>query len=426
MIARLRRFAALVADTFWVVPGGVIVAGILLAVACLQLDRSGRVPQALLDSVWMYNGGATGARTLLGAVAASSIGVAGTVFSITIAALSLAAGQMGPRLLRNFVRDRGNQLTLGTLLGTFTYALMVLRSVRATEEGDFTPHFSLSVGIVLALCSVAMLVYFVGHVARRINVDTVIALVGADLQKSLRAARASNEERAAPEQTPDWDRAVPVTSRRAGYLQQLDAAGLVEWASRHHAQLRLLVRPGHYVFPGSAVALVLPAVDGAAEALESALALASDRGSEDDVEHAIRQLVEVAMRALSPGINDPYTAVSVIDRLGTALCELRDVRLPHGQYVRDGRLTLAVPTVDYDGLTDTMFHPLRQFAAGNPLVLIRMLEVLTAVCACEPDPARRATLQRHARLVMQDGARTIGSRSDLADLRQRYQAFGMR
>ena len=129
MTARIRKLVSDLGDTFWLVPGLMVLAGTLIALACVRLDRSTIIPQWLLEN-WLYNGGSTGARTLLGAVSASTIGVAGTVFSITIAALSLAAGQMGPRLLHNFTRDRGVQFTLGAFLGTFSYALIVLRSVR--------------------------------------------------------------------------------------------------------------------------------------------------------------------------------------------------------------------------------------------------------------------------------------------------------
>lgn len=422
MLARVRYFGTLVADTFWVLPAAVVAAAGLLAVGCVQLDRSGRIPQVLLESAWLYDGGATGARTLLGAVAASAIGVASTVFSITIAALSLAAGQMGPRLLRNFVRDRGNQLTLGVLLGTFTYALMVLRSVRANEEGAFIPHLSMSVAIALALLCVALLIYFVGHIAGRLNVDTVIGLVGGDLQEALRSIEP--EEKESQELLPqDWSDAAPVPCTQAGYLQQLDTSGLVHWAEKRNVQIRLLVRPGHYVFPGATVALVRPETKEAVQAIRSALVLGPERTSSADLECAIRQLVEVAMRALSPGINDPFTAVSVIDRLGTALCELVPIRLPTGQYLSEGRLVLTVPTFDYDGLADAMFHPLRQSAAGHALVLIRILEVLRAVAGCERDVARHATLRRHADLMLADGERTITNCADLADLRLRYHAF---
>lgn len=139
MKARLRKLLADLAEAFWVIPFLLVLGGVLAGVGFVQLDRSGLVPQWLIESAWLYNGGGTGARTMLGAIASSTIGVVGTVFSITIAALSLAAGQMGPRLLRNFVRDRANQVTLGVFLATFAYALMVLRSVRTQSEGVFHP-----------------------------------------------------------------------------------------------------------------------------------------------------------------------------------------------------------------------------------------------------------------------------------------------
>ena len=185
LIARIRKFISDLRETFWLIPGLMVFAGMAMAVMLVKLDRYGIPSDWLSDGSWLYTGGATGARTLLGAVASSTIGVAGTVFSITIAALSLAAGQMGPRLLRNFVRDRGNQVTLGAFLGTFCYALIVLRSVRTGSEGGFVPHLSLSVGIGLAFISVAMLVFFVGHMAGRINVDTVIELVSEDAKLAI-------------------------------------------------------------------------------------------------------------------------------------------------------------------------------------------------------------------------------------------------
>lgn len=143
--ARSRQWLSTLSDTFWLVPGLSTVLAILGAVGLVSLDRSGSLPPWLVDNAWVYNGGGTGARTLLGAIASSTIGVAGTVFSITIAALSLAAGQKGPRLMRNFTHDRGMQVSLGIFLGTFSYALMVLRSLRTQAEGEFTPHLSLTV-----------------------------------------------------------------------------------------------------------------------------------------------------------------------------------------------------------------------------------------------------------------------------------------
>ena len=417
----LRRFFERLTDKFWLVPALITAAGIIGAELLVHLDRSGRIPSSLIEA-WGYSGGATGARTLLGAVASSTIGVAGTVFSITIAALSLAAGQMGPRLLRNFTHDRGNQVTLGVFLGTFSYALMVLRSVRTANEGEFIPHLSLSVGILLAFLSVATLVYFVGHMAGRINVDTVIELVSDDVRAAI--DRLTLEEK--PPAPPDdrfWFDGRLLVDARHGYLQAIDREGLLAWAVAHSVSIRLFVRPGDYVFPGTTIGVVVPACDGTDEAIVTATALGAARVSADDLEFPIRQLVEVAVRALSPGINDPHTAMSALERLGAALCRLSGRHLGSGVTTDDSGVVLVVPAVDYDGLTDAMFHMIRQNAKGATPVLMRMLEAMTAAADCERDPARLATLQRHADLVLADATRDIETPGDLADLQKRHATF---
>jgi uncharacterized membrane protein len=420
--ARLKRAVQVVSETFWVMPGLMTLAGIILAVLLVQVDASGILPTWLVNNAWLYNGGSTGARTLLGAVASSTIGVAGTVFSITIAALSLAAGQMGPRLLRNFTKDRGNQVTLGAFLGTFSYSLMVLRTVRSEDEGAFVPHLSLTFGIMLAFACVGMLVFFVGHMSGRINVDTVVDLVSEDVRKAIEGLTVKEQQPGAPALS-FWDSAEPVVDARRGYLQQLDAAGLAEWGDDNNASVRLLVRPGDYVFPGAPIALVKPRIEGAEDAIRSATALGPQRGSSADIEFSIRQLVEVAVRALSPGINDPLTAISVIDRLGAALCDLAPLHLPTGVLMAKGRPVLIVPSVDYDGLVDAMFHMIRQNGSRSPAVLIRILDVLTAVVTVERASRRLATLQRHADLVLDDASRQIKSPADLQDVRKRHCGF---
>jgi uncharacterized membrane protein len=420
--ARIRSYVRSVGETFWLVPGAMVLLGIAAALAMVALDRSGSIPAWVLASRWLYDGGGTGARTLLGAVASSTIGVAGTVFSITIAALSLAAGQMGPRLLRNFVRDRGNQVTLGVYLGTFSYALIVLRSVRTQEEGPFVPHLALSVGILLAFVCVGTLVYFVGHMAGRINVDTVIELVSEELATACKRLTLEQPQPDAPDDS-FWTGAERVTDPRRGYLQQLDTAALADWAERHGTAIRLYVRPGDYVFPGTKIAVVKPMVDGVDAAIASATALGAQRVSDEDLEYAVRQLVEVAVRALSPGINDPNTAMSVLDRLGAALCELAPRYLASGVVWRRDRVVLVVPRIDYGGLVDTMFHMIRQNGSRSPAVLIRLLEVLTAVADCETDATRLGELRRHAELVLRAAQENITSQSDLADVRTRHERF---
>lgn len=273
--------------------------------------------------------------------------------------------------------------------------------------------------MLLALVCVATLVFFVGHMSSRINVDTVIELVNDDVHAAIK--RLTSTERQ-PEVPPVdiWRDAVVVTDGRYGYLQQLQANDLADWAAEHGTALRLLVRPGDYVFPGAPIALMTPAVNDAADAIRQATALGPTRVSDQDVEFAVRQLVEVAIRALSPGINDPHTAIAVLDRLGSALCKCVPVHLLSGVHLRHNRVALIVSAINYDGLVDSMLHLIRQNAAGAPSVLMRMLEMLAAVASCEHDPSRLATLRRHADLVLADAARTVPNQADLAEIRSRY------
>ena len=419
MKARLRKLLTQIGESFGLVPGLMVLAGVLLAVFFLELDRTGKLPDWLTESSWFYNGGGTGARTLLGAIASSTIGVAGTVFSITIAALSLAAGQMGPRLLRNFTSDRGVQVTLGAFLGTFSYALVVLRSVRTQDEGPFTPHLALSFGIVLAFACVATLVYFVGHMASRINVDTVVDLVSSDIQRAM-AVTVTEETQSAPPADTFWASATLVVDARRGYLQQLDEPGLGDWAAAHGTAIRMLVKRGDYVFPGAPIAMMTVAVDGADDAIRSATALGAHRGSAGDLEYAIRQLVEVGVRALSSGINDPNTAVSVLNQFGGTLCELAGKQLPNGVTTREDKVVLVVPNATYQSLVDGMLHLIRQNAQGSTIVVLRAMDVLTNVLTCEPDLERRAHLVHHADLFWADAQRDVANASDVADIGRRY------
>ena len=422
MRARFRKLLSDIGEIFWLLPASMVALAIGLALGLVRLDKSGLVPDWMISSPWLYSGGGTGARTLLGAIASSTIGVAGTVFSITIAALSLAAGQMGPRLMRNFTRDRRNQFTLGAFLGTFSYALMVLRSVRTQDEGAFTPHVSLSVAILLAFLCVGTLVFFVGHMAGRISVETVINLVSQEMRATMRTLTAAETHHPAPSRE-FWHAGVAIRSEESGYLQDLDSEGLADWAAEHGTALRLLPRIGSYVYPGAAVAIATLDIEGAQEAVRSATALGPAQTASANPEFAVGQLVEVAIRALSPGINDPNTAKAVLDRLGGALCELAPRKLPTGVLMRGDRVALVVSVVDYGMLTDTMFGLIRQNAAGSAAVLKHLLEVLTAVTGCERNPSRAAALRRHACLTLADAERIVENADDLADIRRSFATF---
>ncbi len=337
-----------------------------------------------------------------------------------MSALTLASGQMGPRLLRNFIRDARNQTVLGIFLGTFAYALMVLRTVRTVEEDPFVPHLAITGAMALALVAVGTLVWFVHHIATSINIETVVDAVQQDLCKAIEARTLDAADAARPS---DASTGSAVATTGGGYLQAVDTDALADWAEERGITVVLRFRPGDYVPSGFPVAFLSAGVEGADEAIARALTLGRRPTSLQDLEYSIRQLVEIAVRALSPGINDPFTAGSVVDHLGDALCRIAPRHLPTGAVVREGRVVLVHPVTDYDGLCDAMFHMIRQNSAGSVLVLGRMLDVLTRVAEVERLTTRLQELRRHADLIQAAAERDVADPHDLDDLRQRHAKF---
>lgn len=413
-MTRLKAWLEDLGDQFWLRPALTVVVCLLLAHGAVLVDRAHALGQGF---AFLYSGGAEGARSLLSAVASSAIGVASTIFSITIAALSLASGQMGPRLLRNFVRDSRNQYALGIFLGTFAYALIVLRTVRTASETPFVPNLAVTGALLLALTCVGTLTWYVHHIATSINVERVVDTVHGDLIDSI--ARHTRDE---ADIQPAKDQIVGVSTSVAGsnYLQAIDIDELADWAHEHGVEIALRVRAGDYVPFGAPVAIVSASVDGTVEALQKALTFGNKPAALQDFEFSVRQLNEIAVRALSPGINDPFTAGSVLERFGDALCRLAHRHLPTGAVARDGKIVLTLPVTDYGGLCDAMFHTIRQNATGSAYVLIRILEVLSRVAEVERLTTRLADLRRHGDLVMADAKTGLAGSSGFDDLAQRH------
>ncbi|MGE0370680.1 MAG: DUF2254 domain-containing protein [Gammaproteobacteria bacterium] len=420
---RLRQWWADLRASFWLRPAVMVLIAVCLSEALVRAEGWFELPDWL--SGWVYAGGAAGARDVLGAMAGAMIAVAGTTFSITVAALTLASTQMGPRLLRNFTRDPGNQYALGALVATFAYAVTALRSVHQADEAVFVPQIAVSVGLLLTFSCIGVLIWFIHHVATSINVDRVVALVHGDLIRVLRAlpeTSAQSGDEDDPDTQSDGRRGpgAGLQAMQAGYLRVLDDGALADWAEENDALIELSVRPGQFIFPCSIIGTVWPEDlrEQAQEVLVRAMALGDARDVEQDLEFAVRQLVEVGLRALSPGVNDPFTAIAVLDRLGAALCELAGRRLPGGRIRRHDRIRLDHPVTDYNGLLDAMFHMMRQSGTTVPAVMIRMLEVLSEVAAVEPDPLRRQALLQHAEwthAMALDGTQDVAARRTIAE-----------
>ena len=413
MTSRFRAWIEDLGDQFWLRPALVVIICIALAQGAVLIDRAATTSNDFASVAWIYSGGAEGARSLLSSVASSAIGVASTIFSITIAALSLASGQMGPRLLRNFVRDGRNQVSLGIFLGTFAYSLIVLRTVRTASEQEFVPSLATTGALILALLCVGTLVWYVHHIATSINVERVIDTVHGDLCASILTHTREQADMLQPLAHPVGQTIVVSGS---DFLQAMDEAMLADWADKHGVVVRMLVRAGDYVPKSAPIAFVDAVTDGASAAIGRALTFGNKPAAFQDLEYSVRQLNEIAVRALSPGINDPFSAGSVLERFGDALCRVAPRHLPSGAFSRNGRIVLTHPVTDYDGLCDAMFHTIRQNAAGSAYVLIRLVDVLSRVAEVERLGLRTDALRRHGDLALAAGRRDVADEAGLADL----------
>lgn len=311
----------LLRENFWFIPLTMMIMAGVLAFGFLRLD-AWLGPRAFDIPVlaWIHLGGHAGGRTLLAALAGAIITVAGVVFSVTMAVLTLTTSQFGPRLLRHFVRDRSIQVVLGTFLATFVYTLVISFALGADEQ---LPRFSVLAAAGLTLASVVVFVYFVHHVATHVQADHVVAAAAKELERVIEGVHGAPSPPAPhDERPPPPSDARAVAAEREGYVTSVDLPRLVECAAEHDVVLHVARPPGAFVRRGDPLVLVSTREELPPElrrAVARGFFVGAARTTEQDVEFALEQLVEVAVRALSPGLNDPFTAVRCVDRLAAGL-----------------------------------------------------------------------------------------------------------
>lgn len=418
--------------SYWFLPSvmSVMAAGL----AFLAIDLDGRLASELpADAWWIYGGGAEGARAVLAAIISSMISVTSVVFSITIVALTLASGQFGPRLLRNFMRDRANQVVLGAFIATFIYALLVMREVRGIEDQSFVPPIAVTVAIVLVVVSVGFLIFFIHHIASSIQADEVLASISRDTAHAIDrlfpddvgdadAGPAGGVAAKGEESAEAW-----VVATDDGYLQLIAADRLLALATRHDLVVEMAHRPGDWVVRGGALARVRsapPPTDEVLSDVRHAFVLGNHRTLTQDAEFGFLQLVEVGVRALSPGVNDPFTAMTCIDRLSSLLRRLAERPFPdRHRYDASGDLRMIMDTTSFEGYVNTSYHQIRQNAGGSVAVLVRLLEGIGKVLPGTRSESQRRVLLAHADLVVRAAEDAVLASHDMRDVEGRRAAL---
>ena len=414
----------------WLVPvlqtlGIVVLFGITYAVDRTAYDGWIRLPS------WVLNGSADSARVVLATVAAAIITVVGIVFSITIVALTLASTQFGPRMLRNFVRDPGTQISLGTFVASFCYAMVALVSVGGGPHGDFVPHLSITVTFTLTLADVAVLIFFLNHIATMIQLPVVISRIATTLVNEVTAMeRASSVATARGPSHEELlarfaESGAPIRTPRSGYLQVIRHDILVKIASKANAVVQLPYRPGHFMVAGQVIAMVWPpeAAGSVAERLALGHVAGAYRTLPQDISFGFDQLVEIALRALSPAVNDTFTGMTCVDWIADCLCRISITWRP--QRIRrdaQGYIRVIAFQPDFERLVERTFDTIRQAAVGMPAIMIRQLDAVAKIIEQVPDRAQRTALIRQAEAIQRSNLATVADPSDRHDVTERYEA----
>jgi uncharacterized membrane protein len=433
----------------WLIPAIESVVAVALFAVTVSIDGAAFHGHLRLPS-WVISGSPDAARQILSSLAGAIITVVGVVFSVMIVALTLASQQFGPRMLRTFIRDRGSQVTLGTFVATFFYTMLTLISIGST----FVPHLSVTVALGLTAIDLGMLIYFIHHIATAIQLPAVIASIAHDLAGAIDAetapsARASLADSRAPGTgspagSPSLDGTAVVHGPSAEVLQaRMDRSGrllvapasgylrfvrqetLVRIAAECDAVIALHHRPGHFITKGHPMATVWPpeAADKIGRKLESVHITGPLRTLSQDIAFGIDQLVEIAIRALSPAVNDTFTALTCIDWLGDSLCKIAVEWHPQSYHLDElGTIRLITVPVSYERLVQRSFEKIRQASGGMPAVLIRQLDALYTVMAAAP-AGRSQVLLHQAAMIAGVSERTVPEEADRADISARYEAL---
>jgi uncharacterized membrane protein len=394
---KLLKYIDVIRTSFWFIPLSLVLLAIVLAKLLLAFDAYQQQHQRFAEFIaFLYQTSPESTRSILTVIASSMMTVTSIAFSITVVALSLASSQFGPRLIRNFMGHKGTQVVLGVFAAIFIYCLLVLQATKSGSESIFIPGLSVYFAVFLAIVGVAVLIYFIHHVAQAIQADNVVDDVYRQLTTNAEQwfdnARTNNpdgkpsvlEDRI--EKPSQLSLAQQFTLHKTchatedGYLQAVNIKRLVNIAQENGVAMNIDIKAGDFLMPNSVLFTLYYDHDDAlpCEAqLRACFLFGVKRTPIQDPEFAIHQLVEIAIRALSPGINDPYTAITCIDKLGAFLCSVSQREFPTNEHIDSEQVLRVVSkSVKFNDLAEAAFNQVRQYGVSSIAVTIRLVESL--------------------------------------------------
>jgi uncharacterized membrane protein len=421
-------------------PSLMVTGSIAFAIVLIEADSAGS-DRWLSQWPRLFGVGAEGARQMLSTLAGSMMTVMGITFSMTLLALALASSQYTSRILRNFMRSRITQATLGVFAGIFAYCLIVLRTIRGSGGVDeFVPSLAVFFAFVMSLGGVGVLIYFIHHIASSIQASSIIASIAHETNATI--------DRLLPEkldQSPDEDEEqnpmlesldertwYPVPTAESGYIQNVDADALMRVAADSRSIVRMEHGIGAFVVQNTALlslALTYPPVQKTIDAFNAAYSIGRYRTVEQDPAFGIRQIVDMALKALSPGVNDTSTAVMCVDYLTSIMARLAGREFPPLYRYEGETLRVVAIVPSFEGLLAEAFDQIRGSAAGNVAIMARMLSAFETLIDLTVSSHRRRAIRDQVQWLAELAGRTIESKHEreriakrLIDVRETLEA----
>lgn len=422
---KLKQIWSNLRSSFWFLPSLIVAVSIALAEALIELDSNG-LERWIARWPSLFGVNAEGARGILSTIAGSMMTVVGVTFSMTLVTLALASSQYTSRILRNFMRDHVTQVVLGIFTGIFTYCLIVLRTIRGGEESGFIPNLAVSLGVVLAIGGISVLIFFIHHIASSIQASNIIASVAVETMEAvdryfpetLGNGPVDGDEDQSQFPLPEW-RWQTVVSRGNGYIQNVDITALLCLAREHQTIVRMERGIGEFVVQDTALASLAledpPGKEIIAD-VQKAYYLSRFRTVDHDSAFGIRQIVDMALKALSPGINDTTTAVMCVDYLTAILARLAPRQTPSSHRYEDGALRVITIGPTFEDLLAESFDQIRNSAKGNAAIMLRILWAIQTIADLTASPGRRQALLDHVLWITELAERTLESAHDRAKI----------
>jgi uncharacterized membrane protein len=416
--------------SFWFIPILMLLITIGSAIGLIYLDS--RIQFSQDGSLrYLLPASVDSARSILTIIAGAMIGVAGTVFSITLVVLTLASSQLGSSLVRNFMYDKLNQVVLGTYVSSFVYCLIILSSLKETESLHFVPAISVFVALALAIAGIILLIVFIHHVSISIQSDKVISDISDVMSKSIRKLFPEGIGHEEEKQAPDigslqqkYALKLELRCKRSGYLESIDGQGLMSVTEENDCIIILHCRPGDFLVQDMVLCEVLFKEECGKEVYEKIqddFITGKVRNPMQDAEFSIHQMVEIAAKALSPGVNDPYIAIACIDNLTSVMCYLAGVEFPSPyRYDKQDKLRVIAGNSSFSGMLNAAFNQIRQYGEGSPSIMIRLMEAMAIISAFAGKKSQQELIFQHAEMIMNAAKKSFSEKRDLEDIEERF------